>query len=79
MADNVAERYTIEKDGTKMTVEILVDGTIKSTTGHVGPQVHQNAEGFFGMLGRLLGGKTTITRRGDNAHAKHSASQRVSN
>lgn len=79
MADNVAERYTITKDGTSMTVEILLDGTIKSTTGHVGPQVHQNAEGFFGMLGRLLGGKTTITRRGDHQHAKQTQSARVSN
>lgn len=52
----------------EFTIEILADGTIKSSTGVVGPQNHQNAEGFFGFLSRLTGGKATRSRRGDHAH-----------
>jgi len=49
-------------------IQILDDGTIKSTTGKVGAQNHQSAEGFFGMLARVMGGKTTRNRRGEHAH-----------
>lgn len=79
MADNVVERYTMTKGGDTFTIEILVDGTIKSTTDKIGAQNHQNAEGFFAMIAKLTGGKTTINRRGDVAHAKHSHVARETN
>lgn len=79
MSDIVVERYTMTKGGDSFTVEILADGTIKSTTGAVGAQNHQNAEGFFSMIARLTGGKLSIFRRGDHAHAKHTHSQNVTN
>lgn len=51
-------------------IEILDDGTIKSTTGKVGAQNHQSAEGFFGFLARVTGGKFSRTRRGEHAKVR---------
>lgn len=79
MSDIVVERYTMTKGADSFTVEILADGTIKSTTGKVGAQNHQNAEGFFAMIARLTGGKLSIFRRGDHEHAKNVTVQRASN
>lgn len=51
----------------EIRIQILEDGTIKSTTGKVGAVNHQNAEGFFGFLSKMLGGKTVRERRGGHA------------
>lgn len=50
----------------KMTIEILADGTIKTTSGKIAPAVHANAEAFLREVARLAGGETTRAR---NAHA----------
>jgi len=55
--------------------EILEDGTIKTTTSKVTAPNHSNAEGLFSFLSKLMGGKTTRTRRGDHAHATHTHEQ----
>ena len=55
----------------QIKIEILPDGTIKSVTESVGAENHQSAEGFFGMLSRLTGGKASRKGRGDTAHHHH--------
>jgi len=60
----------------KMSVKILKDGTVKSTTGEVGAENHQNAEAFLALISRLTGGPVARDRRGgrDDAHHSHDAS-----
>lgn len=53
------------------SIEILADGTIKSTCGDVSAENHQNAEAFFKMLAGLTGGATHRDRRGDLAERHH--------
>jgi hypothetical protein len=48
----------------EITIEILADGTIKSTTNPVSPANHQSAEAFMNELARLTGGEATRTKRG---------------
>lgn len=58
----------------EITGEILADGTIKSTTGVVSGENHQNAEAFMKMLAGLTGGAVKRDRRGDveqHRHAHH--------
>jgi hypothetical protein len=52
-------------------VEILADGTIKSTTDAVSPENHSNAEAFMKLLAQLTGGPATRIARGDVAHSHH--------
>jgi len=50
----------------KMAIEILADGTIKSTiSGKVSMPNHQNAEMFLRDIARLAGGETTRNRIGE--------------
>ena len=49
----------------KLVIEILEDGTIKTTTDDVGPANHDNAEQFLRAVARLAGGETTRRRRTD--------------
>ncbi len=44
-------------------IEILPDGTIKSTTDPISPANHSNAEAFFKLLGELTGTVGKRTRR----------------
>ena len=54
---------------TKFNGKILKDGKIKTTTGAVDPENHQNAEAFFAMIAKLTGGESTREVRGDHQHA----------
>ena len=45
-------------------IEILEDGTIKSTTNPVSGANHANAEQFLALMGRMAGGETTRVRKG---------------
>jgi hypothetical protein len=55
----------VKKDA--ITIEILPDGTIKSTTDPISPANHQSAEAFMQGLTQLTGGTVTRTKR----HATH--------
>lgn len=63
----------------KLRIEILDDGTIRTTTDNVSAANHANAEAFLRYLAELAGGSTTRTRRAETAtqareheHAGHS-------
>jgi hypothetical protein len=49
----------------KLTLEILPDGTIKSTADGVSAANHDNAENFLRNVATLAGGKVTRTLRTD--------------
>ena len=49
----------------KLVIEILQDGTIKTTTDDIGAVNHDNAEQFLRAMARLAGGETTRRRRTD--------------
>jgi len=49
----------------RLKIEILADGTIKSTSDEVSPENHQAAEAFMRMLAGLTGGSSTRRARGD--------------
>jgi hypothetical protein len=57
-----------------MQIEILEDGTIKTTTDPISGANHQNAEEFLRFVARMAGGETTRTRRTDAHHHSHSHS-----
>lgn len=58
-----------------LAIEILEDGTIKTTTDAVSGANHANAEQFLKFIATLAGGETTRTRRGDvHSHHGHSHS-----
>jgi len=61
-----------------LDIRILPDGTVKSTSGPVSPENHQNAEAFMKMLAALTGGEATRERRGDLAtHTHHVHSEQT--
>jgi len=47
----------------KITIEVLDDGTIKTTTDKVSMPNHQNAEGFLKAMATLCGGTVKRVRR----------------
>jgi len=55
----------------KLEIEILEDGTIKTSTGAVGSVNHQNAEAFMAFLAKMTGGASKRTARGAHAHLLH--------
>jgi hypothetical protein len=55
----------------EMTIEILEDGTIKTTTNPISGANHQNAEEFLKSMARLAGGETTRVRRNDRHEHGH--------
>ncbi len=56
----------------KLVIEILEDGTIKTTTDEVGSANHDNAEQFLRAMAKLAGGETTRRRRTDGKpHRTH--------
>ena len=52
----------------KISIEVLEDGTIKTTTDQVSMPNHQNAENFLREMGRLCGGIVKRIRRQDVQH-----------
>lgn len=55
----------------RIKIEVLADGTIKSTTDAVSPENHQSAEAFLKMLASLTGGKSSRAMRGDAPTHSH--------
>ena len=49
----------------RFTIEILEDGTIKTTTDTVSAANHDNAEQFLRAMATLAGGETKRERRTD--------------
>jgi len=66
----------------KLTIEILEDGTIKTTSDEVSAANHDNAEQFLRAMARLAGGETTREARKDlkrhphHTHGAHSTEGR---
>jgi hypothetical protein len=65
----------------RIQIEVLKDGTAKSTTDAVSGENHQSAEAFLKMVASLLGGSTVRRARGDapqhahaHAHGEHTHS-----
>lgn len=58
-------------DSDKMTIEILPDGTIKTTTDEVSAPNHDNAESFLRGIAQLAGGECTREARGEHVHDHH--------
>ena len=52
----------------EMKIEILKDGTIKTTTDAVSAANHDDAEEFLKAMATLAGGKTTRVERDDVNH-----------
>jgi len=57
----------------KLTIEILEDGTLKTTTDEVSAANHDNAEQFLRAMARLAGGETTREARQDRKRHHHHA------
>ena len=61
------------------TFEILEDGTIKVTTGKIGPANHASADALLKYISELAGGQTVIEARPNqsqlhaHAHAETNA------
>lgn len=53
-----------------MIVDILPDGTIKTTTSPISGPIHSSAESFLADVATLTGGPVTRQRRG-HSHAHH--------
>jgi phage terminase large subunit-like protein len=51
-----------------LKIEILEDGTIKTTSDAVSAANHDNAEQFLRAMARLAGGETTREARKDVKH-----------
>ena len=57
----------------EIQIEVLEDGTIKSTTDPISGANHANAEQFLRQMATLAGGDTTRTRKaGHTHHGAHS-------
>ncbi len=54
-----------------LTIEILEDGTIRTTTDAVSGANHANAEQFLKHMATLAGGETVRQRRADAHHHHH--------
>lgn len=54
-----------------LNIEILEDGTIKTTTDAVSGANHANAEQFLKYMATLAGGETDRQRRADAHHHHH--------
>ena len=54
----------------KIIIEVLADGTIKTSTDKVSMPNHQNAEAFLRDIARVAGGEITKkTKAGHSVHA----------
>lgn len=54
-----------------LQIEILDDGTIKTTSDAVSGPNHANAEQFLKYMATLAGGETTRVKRADAHHHHH--------
>ena len=54
-----------------MKIEILDDGTIKTTTDPISPANHQSAEQFLKQVTAFAGGDVSRQRRGHGHHHHH--------
>lgn len=52
----------------EIEVEILDDGTVKSSSGAFSPENHQDAEDFLAGLTTLMGGEAKRERQGHEHH-----------
>lgn len=52
----------------QFTIEILGDGTLKTTTDEVSAANHDSAESFLRNIRKLAGGPTHVERRTDREH-----------
>lgn len=57
--------------GDEIAIEILEDGTIKSSTDPISGANHGNAEQFLRYMGTLGGGETSIKKKAGHAHHHH--------
>lgn len=55
----------------KFTIEVLEDGTVKTTTDKISAPNHQSAEHFMAMLAKFCGGPVTRVRRNEGLHHHH--------
>lgn len=55
----------------EIKIEILADGTIKTTTDPISAPNHQNAEAFLKGMADMAGGETTREKRKDRHHHHH--------
>lgn len=55
----------------RMTITVLEDGTIRSSTDSVSGAAHQNAEDFLASIAEMVGGTTTRQARTDIQHQHH--------
>ena len=61
-----------------MDIEILEDGTIKTTTDPISGANHANAEEFLRFVGRMAGGEVERKRKGTGtAHVHHGAQKKI--
>jgi len=51
-----------------LQIEILADGTIKTTTDPISPANHQSAEAFLQGVTKLAGGTMSRTKRHGHGH-----------
>jgi hypothetical protein len=56
-----------------MEIEILEDGTIKTTTDAISGPNHSNASEFLNFISRMAGGEETRTKRLDVKRSLHEA------
>jgi len=59
----------------KMKIEILEDGTIKTTNDQVSGPNHANAEAFLRQMAQMTDGKLTRTKTKPDLHQGHSHTQ----
>jgi hypothetical protein len=55
----------------RFTIEILEDGRVKLTTDQVSPANHMNADEFFKVLAKELGGAVETQRRKEGHTHQH--------
>lgn len=55
--------------GDEIQIEILEDGTIKSSTDPISGANHANAEQFLKHMATMAGGVTEIKRKGSGQHS----------
>ena len=57
----------------EIEIEVLPDGTIKSSTNPISGANHATAEQFLRYMATLAGGDTTRTRKAGHTHTHHGA------
>lgn len=58
-------------DSDKFTIEILGDGTLKTTTDEVSGANHDSAESFLRNMAKKAGGETKRVSRHGEGHKHH--------